>query len=265
MTGAILPTKPGEPPMNLGLILVLGAMGVWVVSMAAAGIAFTVAAQGNPDFQPTLGTSAQAFGASAGMTILIVGLACAFWRPMSSVLGLPRSARECGRDLLMSGTAFGLAIPLVLLTGVVVSFIMALLAQAGLVEMPDRIAHETLRDLTDSDRSGAWWAVIALVVIAVPIAEELIYRGLMQSGIRANLGTGPSRRSRTLDWIAIGVVSVLFTYAHKGAAAPHALAVIIVLSIVMGLAYERTGRLLVPIGMHIGFNALNIVTSQFAP
>src|SRR5690606_2583220 len=114
----------------------------------------------------TLGVSAQAFGASAGVTIVIVGLACVFWRPLAGVLGLPRGARECARDLLMSFAAFGLAIPLVLLTGAVVSVVMALLAQAGLVDPPDLLAHKTLRELNDSERAGAWWAVIALVVIA---------------------------------------------------------------------------------------------------
>lgn len=264
MTAAMLPKQPGQPPLNLGLILVLSAMGVWVLSMMAALVRFSLAAQGDPTFEPTLGLSAQAYGASAGTAILIVGLACVFWRPLASVLGLPLNRREFARDLLLSGAAFALAIPLILLTGMVVGIIMALLAQAGVVDPADPLAHETLRDLDESERSGAWWAVIAMVVIAVPIGEELIYRGLMQSGVRANLGTIPSRRRAWLDWIAIGIVSMLFTYAHQGVAAPHALAVIIVLSIAMGLAYERTGRLLVPIGMHIGFNALNIVISQFS-
>src|SRR5690606_24075325 len=62
MTAAMLPTQPGQPPLNLGLILVLSAMGVWVLSMMAAAIRFSLAAQGDPDFEPTLGLSAQAYG-----------------------------------------------------------------------------------------------------------------------------------------------------------------------------------------------------------
>ena len=97
------------------------------------------------------------------------------------------------------------------------------------------------------------WALIAAIVVLVPIVEELIYRVFIQSAFLRIV------RSR---WIAVFLTSFVFVLAHWGVlpeGGKHALAPLFVLSVALGAAYERTGRLGVPMVMHAAFNTLNIV------
>ncbi len=262
IASATHPPTPDRLPLALGLILVLSALGVWAVSAMLASIPYTLASDGTGPPAQTLSLNAQVFGTMSGAAIIITLGACIVWPPLRTILGLPTSVGQFTGDLKLGSLALALALPPVLLAASAVAVAVSLLASAGLIEPPDPLAHETLRQLAAAPRTGAWWAIIAMVVVAVPIAEELIYRGLLQTGIRTNLGATPQRRAGRLDWTAVAITSVLFTVVHLGAAAPHALIVLAVLSVAMGIAYERTGRVLVPIVMHIGFNAFNILLSQ---
>jgi hypothetical protein len=86
-----------------------------------------------------------------------------------------------------------------------------------------------------------------------PLAEELVYRGLLQQGLKAaGLGTGA----------AIAVTSVLFALVHLPVLVPGArasgIATLLVLSAGWGLLYERTGRIAAPVLAHAAFNAANL-------
>ena len=89
----------------------------------------------------------------------------------------------------------------------------------------------------------------AALVLAAPIIEEVMYRGLLQQVI---VSVGIRR------WPAIIITSVFFALMHIDAAQPHAVLALFVLSLGFGLVYERTGRLLAPIVMHALFNAANL-------
>jgi len=82
--------------------------------------------------------------------------------------------------------------------------------------------------------------------------EEIIYRGFVQSGVRRIVGR---------PWVAIVITSVLFTLMHWGitSSGRHALAVIFVLSVGLGAAFERTKSIAVPIVVHAMFNATQIL------
>ena len=117
----------------------------------------------------------------------------------------------------------------------------------------DRIAHETLRELSQHAVRG-WVAVmIALVTVVVPVVEEVMYRGLLQESMR---------RAGARPWPAVVLTSILFALAHVAAVQPHALIGLFVFGLGLGWAYERTGRLWAPIVMHGLFNAGNVVLAQ---
>ncbi|MBC7772662.1 MAG: CPBP family intramembrane metalloprotease [Pyrinomonadaceae bacterium] len=117
---------------------------------------------------------------------------------------------------------------------------------------PDPIAHETLRDLIN-DRHNPWtWAVMAAAVIGAPIVEELTFRVFLQSAIL---------RATRSHWTAILVSAALFALIHRLSDSPvpwHVLPTLFTLGVAAGIAFERTGRVLVPIIMHASFNALNV-------
>lgn len=161
----------------------------------------------------------------------------------------PRSGVKPGwADPGLGVCIFLLIYPLVALSALIALWIARGVGAAG----QDRLAHETLQ-MIGQHKDDPWvWLLIAVLVLIVPLVEELIYRVFLQSALLRAV------RSR---WLAVVLTSVLFVAAHwtvlpeggKYAAAP-----LFVLSVSMGAAYERTGRLGVPIMMHGLFNALNL-------
>ena len=96
------------------------------------------------------------------------------------------------------------------------------------------------------EASAAWVvAVFAVTVVLAPIAEELFFRGLLQSFLRKHLG-GP--------WAAVLATSAIFAAAHYPICKD--MPALFLLGIALGYNYERTGRLLGPIIMHAIFNAV---------
>ncbi len=125
-------------------------------------------------------------------------------------------------------------------------------------EPPAEIAHDTLQMITDSEASAWRWCLVGMIILIVPVVEETIYRGLLQESLR---------RHRTLtngsSWLAITIASVLFTIMHGGVTSIEGLVSLFVLSLGLGWAFARTGRLITPIVMHAGFNAWNILLAAF--
>ena len=93
--------------------------------------------------------------------------------------------------------------------------------------------------------------VISAVVLA-PLAEELFFRGLLQSTLRNYLP----------PWGAIVVSSVLFALVHI--AAIRDVLPLLPLAVVLGYAYERHGRLTGPIVIHALFNAIMLTAALTA-
>jgi len=178
----------------------------------------------------------------------LAGLAAAFivvrlLRISAPNSGLAARPRDVGAGVL----CFLLALPVV---NAAAAGALALYQRlAGPVE--SAIAHDTLQKLVDN-RSDPWaWALAAAAVIAAPIVEEVLYRGLLQSALLRLTGR---------PWVAVFASSAIFALMHRlGAPVPwYAVATIFVLGVAMGLAFERTKSLAVPITMHVLFNAMNV-------
>lgn len=88
--------------------------------------------------------------------------------------------------------------------------------------------------------------LILLAVVIAPVTEELIFRG----------GIFRWARGRLPRWAALLLPAVLFAALHGNLAS---FAPLIVLGIVLALAYERSGTILVPIIAHGLFNLHTIV------
>jgi membrane protease YdiL (CAAX protease family) len=92
-------------------------------------------------------------------------------------------------------------------------------------------------------------AVVAAVVLA-PIAEELLFRGLLHRALR---------RRRSLP-VAAAISSVAFAGVHVDVAFSQPLALIglVIVGAALAVAYERTGSLVVPVVMHAVYNGVAI-------
>jgi ABC-2 type transport system permease protein len=156
--------------------------------------------------------------------------------------GVPRVFGESSRDEssrgessrpllgLAAGVAAGLA---------GLSYMYALDA-AGILE-------EAARDNQSYITLGLWtWP---LAVIAAPIFEEFIFRGLIFGGLRRSFGV----------WPATLASAAVFAIMHPAIA----IAPVFVMGVCAALLYERTRSLLAPMLAHAAYNAMVIGVPEF--
>ncbi len=110
-------------------------------------------------------------------------------------------------------------------------------------ELPNHSVIEALRNSTEP----AWWLRLGAVGVA-PLAEEFFFRGLMQTALR-NIMRRP--------WPPVLICAVLFGVAHSQQ--PQVVPTLVLLGVLLGAAYERTGSLVTPIVLHSLFNLKTII------
>jgi membrane protease YdiL (CAAX protease family) len=116
--------------------------------------------------------------------------------------------------------------------------------------------HPILQSLrAPSMPAGLRFLAVAGALVLAPVSEELLFRGILQSGIKklAFLHWGSMRHR----WIAIGVAAALFGGMHF--ATPQQVPALIVLGLILGYLYERTGSLILPMLVHMLFNARTLL------
>lgn len=110
---------------------------------------------------------------------------------------------------------------------------------------PGRI-EERARGIADSAHGAFVIVLVLVVVVAAPLIEELMYRGLVQQGLTNSLG--PVR-----GWI---LSAVLFAGIHL---TPVEFPGLLVFALVLGWCYRRTDRLGMGIVAHMAFNATGLL------
>ena len=233
---------PAEaPPIEAGPLLFAMMIGCFVLSALSS-----IVLAGVQDLE----VGQQRTHSQQGVFAIAVGLAgmaavCGAMLIANRIWKLPRF-RLISRGWLM-GLLLGCAVyPITLAVGQLSSLIFSLLGSTP----EDAIGHSTLDWIVDPE-VGVWrLAIIFGAVIATPVFEEILFRGLLQSAV-----VSIARR----PWLAIVVTSALFTALHISAGIdPHTLPAIGTLGLAMGIAYERTGKISVPIAMHVLFNGVNV-------
>lgn len=171
-------------------------------------------------------------------------------RPAAGTGGGRRAWRQAA---IAGGIALACTWPIALAAGQVTARLIVLAGGPA----PAPLAHETLRMIVGAERDAALLLVIAFVVLAAPIAEEVLYRGLIQPLLERALG-GHS----AAPGAALIATSVFFAFMHVSVAEPHAVVSLFVLSIGFGLVARHTGRLRAAVVTHVLFNAGNIVLAM---
>jgi membrane protease YdiL (CAAX protease family) len=107
-------------------------------------------------------------------------------------------------------------------------------------------AHDMLLMLTRDHQSVLMTvAIVASATIIAPLAEEMFFRGCIQTIIRY---------STNWPWLAIIITSLLFALIHPLWTAPP----IFFLSVCLGYLYERTANLWACMILHALFNSCSI-------
>lgn len=120
--------------------------------------------------------------------------------------------------------------------------------------------RHVLLDTMATDQS--WNSFVMLFVSAVivtPIAEEMMFRMLLQGGLHHAIFKKDSIEhagSKVLAWVPIVVASAIFSCMHLGqGAAPIPL---FIFSLALGYMYRQTGRLMIPIVIHMVLNGTTL-------
>jgi uncharacterized protein len=103
-----------------------------------------------------------------------------------------------------------------------------------------------------------------LQLVFAPVWEEVLFRGLLQGRL------GRLRFVGSLRWYGItlanALTSVVFCAAHLLAHPPVLAPGFFAVSLLLGIARERSGGLALPIALHAGFNLLGwIAVANLAP
>ncbi|MCB1112104.1 MAG: CPBP family intramembrane metalloprotease [Chlamydiales bacterium] len=118
-------------------------------------------------------------------------------------------------------------------------------------ELVDQVAVKQVKDLLG--RPLLFTATVAAVITVVPIVEEILFRGLLQSWLRQKLGRVSS----------IVLASLIFSLFHFSSSQEYSniplLASLFTLSLYLGFVYEKRNSLWAPIGLHMTFNTISIM------
>ena len=118
---------------------------------------------------------------------------------------------------------------------------------------PDAFSSDEIeqraRELWDKAHGG--WIVVLVVVVALgaPIIEELVYRGLILKALQSRLN----------DWLALIISAAWFALIHLQ---PVELPGLFAFALVLGICFQRTGRLGMSVMAHIGFNAAGLLLAS---
>lgn len=200
------------------------------------------------------GSSHLADAVAQGSGYLIASIIALVMVYMMSKSAPKAGLRFGGMDLMIGLGCFLLTVPLIEAASIG--------SQAVFVQMtgrePAQLAHTTLQMLVENRGAGFTWIIMVSVVIGAPIVEEIVFRVGLQSALLRMFGS---------PWAACLLTSGVFAAMHWSmlpADGWHALGPLFVLSISLGIAFERTKRIGVPIAMHMAFNAMNIAVAMAA-
>lgn len=101
------------------------------------------------------------------------------------------------------------------------------------------------RALRDQQSLDLGWWLLPLALIAAPLFEEFIFRGLIFGGLRRSFGL----------WPATLASAAVFAIMHP----PISMAPVFVMGVCAALVYERSRSLLAPMLTHVVYNACAIV------
>lgn len=229
----------GSRVLALLVAVFLAALGlaasiVFTIALLLTGVVSLSSFAGTPGTEAGMGLEVLVAALVATeVGFLLVGLLYVFWR-LDLAVRIP-TRREAGWT--------------------VATVVAALVAANGLYALAGELGLDPARSVIDAGGGldpVVYLAIGALSIVLVGPAEELLFRGAIQGRLRRSFG----------PTMSILVASALFASFHvfnfQGSLLSIAFAtgIIGVVGAVLGIAYERTGNLAVPILAHGIYNAI---------
>ncbi|MCH9609879.1 MAG: hypothetical protein S4CHLAM45_13950 [Chlamydiales bacterium] len=152
------------------------------------------------------------------------------------------------RGILIGVSAWLVSYPAVLVVNLVTGWIgMKVWGENDL----DQVAVAHLKAL--ADQPLLYWLMVIVIILLVPMIEELLFRGFLQSWLRRFLGR----------WGALFATAVIFAVVHfspkQGVANFELICSLFVLSCFLGFVYERQKTLWASVALHSTFNGMTVI------
>ncbi len=230
--------SPGETPGDLAITLGF-ALGAWALCLIFVGASHQRLLQKyhEPPDSPLSGPETVIAGIAMDAAVLAAALAATRIRPS----GFRRLGINLGRfPLGFLGGIFAIAIvlPLIDCVGGLTELVLKWLHQSP-------PPHDLLQILNSHPAPWLRAADIIAACVLAPLAEELFFRGLLQTLLRYLLNR---------PWAAVLLTAGAFALVHKWWTWPE----IFFLGVGLGYVYERTGNLWMTVTMHALFNLTSI-------
>ncbi|MEM9237326.1 MAG: type II CAAX endopeptidase family protein [Verrucomicrobiota bacterium] len=132
--------------------------------------------------------------------------------------------------------------------------VVALLDMSGFLDWlsggdVDEARQDVVKAFTETQDMALLAMLAFLAVVVAPLSEEVLFRGYLYPVCKRFMGR----------WAGVIFSSLVFAAVHNNA---QALIPLFVLAILLTLAYEWTGSIWAPIGMHTLFNGMTVLAQM---
>ncbi|MGC8560463.1 MAG: CPBP family intramembrane glutamic endopeptidase [Phycisphaerae bacterium] len=188
------------------------------------------------------------------------------------ILGVSGRFADGRRGLGISGrgklkaVGFGVLLYLGIMPWLIIVEALSALGQKWLLHEKNKL-HPVLKQLEQTHSPEQILSLVVMICIIAPIAEELFFRGLLQTLIIRTIAV-VRRRDTDAEHVRGGerlagilIAAAIFAAVHLSVTADawSWLPALFLLGIALGYAYERTGKLWADITIHSLFNAFAVV------
>lgn len=151
------------------------------------------------------------------------------------------------KHFMMGVLTWVISFPIVVVVGEIIGLIISQLVPEY---KPEQTAVKQLKETATNP--FLFWSMVAIIVTIVPIIEELLFRGYLQTWIKGHVGYKA----------AIVITAAIFALFHytttQGIGNLELLVSLFILALFLGWIFERERSLWASIGLHATFNALSI-------
>ena len=232
-----LPDGTGEPPMPLLAFILALAVTLFI---AVLGIIASLRGLDDKALKTPAGMREMAIFTPVSQLLTAAAVLALLWPYLPQALHWTHQRSAYARQ---AAAGYLLALPWVLVSGAIVQLIVYAFA------LESKKQH-LLFEIWVGDHSGVTlFKVMAIfsAVVAAPLVEELVFRGVLQRLVQRATGNAT---------LAIIVTSLAFMSTHSPWTTQPS---IFLLSLFIGWLYFRSGTILAPILMHALFNAMQFV------
>ncbi|MFI4860067.1 MAG: lysostaphin resistance A-like protein [Phycisphaerales bacterium JB063] len=242
--------------VGMGLVDLVAAFGLYALGMVFAGLLGGVwlAMHEAESVEQMAMEDVATYSLFGSVAMFGPGIAYLLWRLQRG--GYLRLGGVVPRHPMRDVGIATLVLPVAFLSAMVVSVFTLIVAELFGYTTPDH-GHVVLEMLANNDSPIVLLLMAISAVVLAPLTEELFFRGLVQTALLSTLGH--HRR-----WTAILITATFFGVVHLGSVPAPMVVPLILLGIVFGWVYERTGSIWCAVLVHAGYNGVSVLLSQAA-